>query len=85
MYHQYTICVKNPDALIEKFKKESIGFSIYYPHGNNQQPIMQKLGFIARVPVTEKLYKEVISIHVQPLVSEEDREKIAKVILSNVR
>jgi len=85
VYHQYTIRVKNREKLIEEFRREGIGFGIYYPRGNHQQPIMQKLGFMARLPVTEKLCKEVISIPVHPLVSEEDREKIAKVILSNVR
>ena len=85
VYHQYTIRVKNREKLIEEFRREGIGFGIYYPRGNHQQPIMQKLGFMARLPVTEKLCKEVISIPVHPLVSEEDREKIVKVILSNVR
>jgi len=85
VYHQYTIRVKNREKLIEEFRREGIGFGIYYPRGNHQQPIMQKLGYMARLPVTEKLCKEVISIPVHPLVSEEDREKIVKVILSNVR
>jgi len=85
VYHQYTIRVKNREKLIGEFRREGIGFGIYYPRGNHQQPIMQKLGFMARLPVTEKLCKEVISIPVHPLITEEDREKIAKVILSNVR
>ena len=80
VYHQYTIRVKNRDALIEEFKNEGIGFGIYYPRGNHEQPIMQKLGFTAKLPTTERLCKEVISIPVHPLLKEEELEKVAAVI-----
>ena len=83
VYHQYTIRVNNRDKLLEAFKKEGIGFGIYYPMGNHQQPIMQKLGYTAKLPVTERLCKEVLSIPVHPLITDEDREKIAKVIKNN--
>jgi perosamine synthetase len=83
VYHQYTIRVNNRDRLLEAFKKEGIGFGIYYPMGNHQQPIMQKLGYTAKLPVTERLCKEVLSIPVHPLITAEDREKIAKVIKNN--
>ncbi len=82
IYHQYTIRVKNRDALVEKFKKEGIGFGIYYPMGNHEQPIMKKLGYTANLPVTEELCRDVISIPVHPLLSDEDREKVAEVINS---
>lgn len=80
VYHQYTIRVKNREKLIEEFRREGIGFGIYYPRGNHQQPIIQKLGFSARLPVTEKICKEVISIPVHPLISKEDRERIVNTI-----
>ncbi len=82
VYHQYTIRVKNREAVLDAFKREGIGFGIYYPRGNHQQPIMQKLGYTAKLPVTEKLCEEVISIPVHALLSEEDVEKVAKTILS---
>ncbi len=84
VYHQYTIRVKNRDAQVEEFKKEGIGFGIYYPRGNHEQPIMQKLGFTAKLPTTEKLCKEVLSIPVHPLLRREDLEKIVTVIKSSV-
>ncbi len=85
VYHQYTIRVKNREKLIEKFKKEGIGYGIYYPRGIHKQPIMQKLGFTANLPITDEICKEVISIPVHPLVSEEDREKIVRVIRESAR
>ncbi len=83
IYHQYTIRVKNREKLIEEFKKEGIGFGIYYPMGNHEQPIMKELGYTTRLPVTERICKEVISIPVHPLITEGDREKIVKVINSH--
>ncbi len=85
IYHQYTIRVHNREKLIELFKKEGIGFGIYYPRGNHEQPIMQELGYTAKLPVTEKLCKEVISIPVHPLITEEDREKIVETIILHAR
>ncbi len=82
VYHQYTIRVKKREKLIEEFKKEGIGFGIYYPLGIHEQPIMKKLGYTINLPTTERLCKEVISIPVHPLITEEDREKIVNVIKS---
>ncbi len=84
VYHQYTIRVRNRDALIESFKKEGIGFGIYYPMGNHKQPIMKKLGYTANLPVTDMLCKEVISIPVHPLLKGEDRDKVAEIVLGSV-
>ena len=80
VYHQYTIRVKEREKLIEAFRKEGVGYGIYYPAGIHQQPVMQKLGFTARLPVTEKIVNEVISIPVHPALSEEELEKVADVV-----
>ena len=85
VYHQYTIRVKNRDFLIEKFKKEGIGYGIYYPRGIHEQPIMKELGYTAKLPVTERICGEVISIPVHPLVSPEDREKVAETVIQHMK
>ena len=84
VYHQYTIKVRDRNKLIHAFKENKIGFGIYYPRGIHQQPIMQKLGFgSVKLPITEKLVNEVISIPVHPLISEDDISKVIKVIKEN--
>ncbi len=80
VYHQYTIKVKEREKLTEAFRKKGIGYGIYYPKGVHQQPVMQKLGFTAKLPVTERIVNEVISIPVHPALSEEDLDKIVRVI-----
>ncbi len=84
VYHQYTIRVKNRNALIEKFKKNGIGYGIYYPRGIHEQPIMKELGYNAKLPVTENICREVISIPVHPLITEEDKKTVVKVIKSTI-
>ncbi len=82
VYHLYTIKVSPQlrKKLIEEFKREGIGFGIYYPRGVHQQPVMKKLGYTAKLPITEKLCKEVISIPVHPLVNRKDRQMIVDTI-----
>ncbi len=85
VYHQYTIKIPKREKLLEEFHKEGIGYGIYYPRGNHQQPIMKKLGYTAKLPITEKLCNEVVSIPVHPLVEKKDIEKIAEVIIKVAR
>ncbi len=80
VYHQYTIKTRSRDRIIDEFKKEEIGFGIYYPIAIHQQEVMKKLGYTAKLPITEKLVDEVISLPVHPLVSEEDTETVIKAI-----
>ncbi len=80
VYHQYTIRTEKRDEIIGEFKKEGIGFGIYYPIAIHQQEIMKKLGYAAKLPVTERLVNEVLSLPVHPLITEEDVKKVAETI-----
>ncbi len=82
VYHQYTIRTGKRDMVVDALKREGIGFGIYYPIAIHQQEIMKKMGYTAELPVTEMLVKEVLSIPVHPLVSEEDVKRVAEVINS---
>lgn len=85
VYHQYTVQVPRRNKVIESLRNEGVGFGVYYPRGIHQQPVMQKLGFRAHLPVTERIVKSVLSIPVHPRLSEEDREKVAKALIKAVR
>ncbi len=80
VYHQYTIKTDKRDKVIEEFKKERIGFGIYYPIAIHQQEIMKRLGYTASLPITEKLTKRVLSIPIHPLLSEEDLHTVVETI-----
>lgn len=81
-YHQYTIRVKKDrDRFVEYLKKNGIGCKVYYPIIIPSLPLYKEKGYDdLSFPVSEKLCNEVVSIPVHPSVSDEDREKIVKVI-----
>ncbi|MCD4782584.1 MAG: DegT/DnrJ/EryC1/StrS family aminotransferase [Candidatus Eremiobacteraeota bacterium] len=81
-YHQYTIRVKKDrDRFVEYLKENGIGCKVYYPHTIPSLPLYKEKGYNGLpFPVSGKLCDEVVSIPVHPSVSDEDREKIVKVI-----
>jgi len=86
VFHQYTIKVTNEfkitrDELIDYLKEKSIGSSIFYPKPLHLHPHFRKLGYKrGHFPISEKTSKEVLSLPIHPLVSEEDIKFIIKTI-----
>ncbi len=80
VFHQYTIRVKNREEIIERLKKENIGYGIYYPTPIHKQKLYEDLGYNVSLPVSEKLSKEVLSIPVHPKLSKSDIENIASCV-----
>ena len=87
VYHQYTIRIqpKLREKLIERFKKDGIGFGIYYPRGIHEQPVFRRIGYDVKLPVTERLSKEVISLPVHPHISEENIYYISDMVKHTLR
>jgi len=89
VFHQYTIqitraCPFTRENLTEELQKNAIGFGIFYPLSIPKQKLYQKIGIGKRykntLPVTERVCKEVISLPVHPLLTEDDLKKIVEVI-----
>ncbi|MCX6759631.1 MAG: DegT/DnrJ/EryC1/StrS family aminotransferase [Candidatus Nealsonbacteria bacterium] len=86
VFHQYTIRVTNEfkitrDELSQCLKEKGIGNSIFYPKPLHLYPYFRKLGYKkGDFPISEKISKEVLSLPVHPLVSEEDIKFIIKTI-----
>jgi len=79
-YHQYTLKVKNRDKLAEHLQKNEIGYGIHYAIPIHEQQSMKEAGFDIKMPVTEALAKEVISLPVHPLLSKEQLEYVTNTI-----
>ena len=79
VYHQYTIKVKNRDALIQNLKKNEIGFGIYYPKPLHFYKHLKKYTH-KDLKNSESLANEVLSLPVHPALSTKDLEKIVKVV-----
>jgi len=86
VFHQYTIRVqKNRDQMVEQLKEQGIGTGIYYPLPVHRQAIYQNLGYTDRLPVAEKVSREVLSLPVHPALSQTDLEKIVEAVSQLVR
>ncbi|MBS4027445.1 MAG: DegT/DnrJ/EryC1/StrS family aminotransferase [Ignavibacteriales bacterium] len=82
IYHQYTLRVERRDELAEYLKEKKIPFGIYYPVPLHQQKAFSH--FVEdnfRLPVTEQIVKEVISLPMHTELTIGMQEYIAKTIL----
>ena len=79
VFHQYTIRIigKNRNEVAKFLQDKGIGNSIYYPVPATMQKIYQNLKI--KMPVSEKLAKEVLSIPVHPALTKNDLDFIIKV------
>lgn len=86
VFHQYTIKITKDfsltrDELIQRLNKTGIGTGIFYPKPLHLHPHFSKLGYKeGDFPVSEKISKEVLSLPINPHITEENIEKIIKVI-----
>lgn len=78
-WHQYTIRVTGRDreAAVRQLNEAGIGTGIFYPIPANRQKALLKLGYGQEtLPVTERMTKEVISLPVHPLLTQQELDTI---------
>jgi len=85
VFHQYTIRVTEDSGLerdgVNKLLNENgVGTGVHYPIPIHKQPFYINIGYKERLPVSEKMVKEVISLPVHPSVSKKEIEHIADVL-----
>ncbi|MDR2860571.1 MAG: DegT/DnrJ/EryC1/StrS family aminotransferase, partial [Elusimicrobiota bacterium] len=83
VFHQYTIRIKsqNRTDFMDYLKGKGVGCGIYYDTVLYRQPYYKKLGYKAGIcPIAEETVKEVVSIPVHPLLSNEDRNIIINAV-----
>ena len=82
VYHQYIIrvtdtCRLTRDQLAIALRDKGIGTAVHYPIPLHRQPVFLEYAKKSRCPVADMLSKEVLSIPVHPLVTDEERVYIA--------
>lgn len=86
VYHQYTIRVKKEyghsrDELMEYLKSNEIGCGVYYPKPLHLHKHFRDMGYKeGDFPVSERLSNEVLSLPVNPFVTQEDIQYIVEKI-----
>jgi dTDP-4-amino-4,6-dideoxygalactose transaminase len=78
-YHLYVIrCNSHKRSSLMNFMKEkNVQCGIHYPRACHQQKAVPKHYCNESLPVTEKIVKEIVSLPIYPLLSDDDVEMIA--------
>jgi len=82
VYHQFTIRSARRDALREALARESIAASIFYPIPLHRQPAYEAANRALRLPVSEKISSEVLSLPINPLLDAASVERICACLLA---
>ncbi len=81
VYHLFTIRVKNRDKLMSHLAKNNLPCDVYYPYPVHIQPAFKSYSN-SKLPITEKLSKEVLSLPVYPGFSDSDQNKLINAIVN---
>jgi UDP-2-acetamido-2-deoxy-ribo-hexuluronate aminotransferase len=86
VYAQYTLRVADRDALGAKLKTLGIPTAVYYPKCLHEQPVFAYLGYkYGSLPESESASREVISLPLNPFLSESDQDKVVQAVREAVR
>jgi len=82
-FAQYSIKVKNRDEVQAKLKEQGIPTAIHYPMPLHLQECFSYLGYKERdFPIAERVSKEIMSLPMNPYVSDDETWYIVKTIMS---
>jgi dTDP-4-amino-4,6-dideoxygalactose transaminase len=83
IYHQFTVRVKNRQAVIDALNASGIASAIFYPVPCHLQKSMAHLGYKhGDLPVTDKISAEVLSLPMNPYLKDEEIDRIADIVKS---
>ena len=82
VYHLYVIKCRQRDALRQNLLQHNIHTQIHYPIPVHKQKAYQDLGFDIRLPITERICDEILSLPMHPWLSESDVQTVAGAITS---
>ncbi len=81
VFHQYTIHMKGDrDQAIRKLTDAGVGTGIFYPVPVHQQKVYADLGYRDSLPASEEAARQVLSLPVHPLVSQQDLAHIVDAV-----
>ncbi len=81
VYHLYVIRTRRRDAMMEHLKAKGIGAGVHYPIPLHRQPAYLKQGYgDVRLPITQRVAGEVVSLPMYPELSREQIEYVAHAV-----
>jgi dTDP-4-amino-4,6-dideoxygalactose transaminase len=85
VYHQYTIRSRRRDVIQKALGAAQIGSMIYYPVPLHQQEVYAELCRGVRLPVTEAVAREVISLPIFPQMTIDQVDRVCDVVRGALR
>jgi len=80
VYAQYTIRLKNRDALSSHLNDHGIPTAVHYPIPLHKQPAFNNIP-LAQLPISCQLAKHVLSLPMHPYLSKDDQNKVLNSII----
>ena len=81
VWAQYTVCINGRDAVQQKLKQQGIPTAVHYPMPLHQQECFQYLNQgEGRYPVAENAARKVMSLPMNPFVTDDEVQMIAKAL-----
>ena len=81
VYHQYTIRIKNRDAVKQRLDAEKVSNMVYYPVPLHLQAAYSDLGMKpGSLPVSEQAASEVLSLPMYPELTEEQIRSVSEAV-----
>ncbi len=68
------------DALLRHLRDNDIEAAVFYPLPVHKQPLYRDLGRRQRLPVAERLSREVLSLPVHPGLSRDDLDAVVSAV-----
>ena len=82
VYHLYVVRTPERDALRDFLRQAGVGTAVHYPQAVHQQPAYADRILLDPhgLPVTEAVYREILSLPMFPQLSSGDMERICKAV-----
>lgn len=76
VWHLFVIRHKDRDGLAKRLRERGIGTMVHYPVPPHLQPAYCQYGGVASFPISETIHREVLSLPMGPVMSDEDVEHV---------
>src|SRR5690606_30955275 len=79
VFHLFVIRTEDREDLRQYLLKNNIETLIHYPIAPHKQPAMRRFSPLS-LPITEKIHKEVLSIPISPVLTDEEVSEVIKIL-----
>jgi dTDP-4-amino-4,6-dideoxygalactose transaminase len=81
VWHQYVVRSRNRDEMRMRLRDRGVDTLIHYPTPPHRQPAYRGLGLVdGSLPISELIHREVISLPINPHMSDDDVERVTSAV-----